>query len=424
MLSSIRSKIPLRVFRMIARRPGGTARFDFFGATLIVVSTAESVDHVLTNTGGYSKDAPMYAAARPFLGQSLTVSRGGDDWRRRRRVVQPLFHHSRRPAHAAAVERSLEDVVEHWAARAESASATNLAQEMRRLCLRIACRTLFEVDEPHDVDALLAAFDTISEHVVTLASTPRRARAIVPGNRRFRAAMSRVEAFVERALSQGLPSMIVDNAVREKMSPRDLRDELVGLLFAGHGTLADTLTWALHLTMHDPAVAAAVRAEALTVLSGRIASFDDVPRLPYTRAVVHEAMRLYPVVWLSMRRAVRADVVAGRDVPAGALVVWSPYVVNRDRAVGPEPERFRPERFEVPASARGLIRDASGVRPFGAGARACAGADLAYSEACVTLSTLLRNHQLIPHGRAANPPRLGMTLRPGKDPWAVIREAG
>jgi cytochrome P450 len=72
-----------------------------------------------------------------------------------------------------------------------------------------------------------------------------------------------------------------------------------------------------------------------------------------------------------------------------------------------------------------LIRDASRVRPFGAGARACAGADLAYSEACVTLSTLLRNHRLVPHGsRAANAPRLGMTLRPGKDPWAVIREAG
>jgi cytochrome P450 len=399
---------------VVARRPGGTARLRLLGRELIVISRPESVDRVLKNTTGYGKDAPMYAAAAPFLGRSLTVSSGGDDWLLRRRVVHPILARHRRSTVSAATERCVEDLVERWTLRGED--RTNVAQELRRLCLEIACRTLLGSDGPIDVDGLTHDFRTVSDYAPGSLVLSR-----VPGKRRraFREAMSRINAFVRNAVASS-PALtdVVAEARRVGMSEEDLHEELVGLLFAGHETLAGTLTWCLHLLMAHPPVAAELRGEAQSVLLGRTAGFADVPRLPRARSVVQEAMRLYPVVWMTMRRALRDDVLDGRPVPAGALVVWSPYTVHRDPTTWAEPDRFAPERFDGVGTHRGV----PGFRPFGAGQRACPGADFAFAEACVVLSTLLQHFDLSPSTTSIGP-RLTMTLHPDPDPTADVRAA-
>ncbi len=406
--------LPLRLFAAIARRPGGTTRVGFPGRSLVVISRPESIDQVLKNTSGYDKDAPMYGAAAPFLGKSLTVSRGGDDWRLRRRVVHPVFARHRWSAASAATGRCLDDLVARWTRRA--GGDANITHEMRRLCVEIACRTLFDLDEVDDPDELARDFHTVSTYVVGPAFVPFVRSRRRPG---FQEAMRRIQAFVDRAgTSSPVLADVVERARLGGMSQEDLREELVGLLFAGHETLADTLTWCLHLVMQHPRVAARLRTEARQVLRGRMATFEDTSALPLTRAVVQEAMRLYPVVWLSMRRTRHDVVLDGRRLSAGSLVVWSPYAAHRDPGAWPEPDRFRPERFDGTASHRGV----PGFRPFGAGARACPGADFAFAEACAALACLVQNFDLLPSpANSSIGPRPAMTLRPNADPIATIR---
>jgi len=173
------------------------------------------------------------------------------------------------------------------------------------------------------------------------------------------------------------------------LSAREVRDQVVTFIVAGHETVASALTWAWDLLATHPEAADRLRAEADAL--GGAPTFDDLPRLPYAAAVMDETLRLYPPAWVITRRALEDDVLGGVPVAADALVIVSPWLVHRHEAEWDRPEEFDPARFLTSAGERRRdVAAAAAYIPFGAGPRLCIGRDMALLEGTLVLASLAR----------------------------------
>src|SRR5262249_60800370 len=140
-------------------------------------------------------------------------------------------------------------------------------------------------------------------------------------------------------------------ALLDPLSDTELHDELKALLVAGYTTTASALAWTWYILSEHPEVRGRIEEESRAVLAGRAPGLDDLPRLGYTRRVIDEVLRLYPPTWLTARTPIEDDELGGYRIPAGSLVLLSPYVTHRHPAVWEAPERFDPDRFGPEASA-------------------------------------------------------------------------
>jgi cytochrome P450 len=206
------------------------------------------------------------------------------------------------------------------------------------------------------------------------------------------------------------------------MPDRQVRDEVLTLLLAGHETTANALAWTWLLLDRHPAAAERLHAE-LAGLTGP-ADVGELPRLPWTHAVVAESMRLYPPAWVVGRRMLRPATLAGWTVPAGSIVTASQWITHRDGRWWPEPLQFRPERWitadgRFDEAAPGQPRGA--YFPFGLGRRVCVGESFAWTEAVLVLAVLARGFApalLAGHRVDVRP---GITLRPAHGLPMTIR---
>jgi cytochrome P450 len=243
----------------------------------------------------------------------------------------------------------------------------------------------------------------------------------LPINRRFRDSQARLDAFIydlmaarraDSAEHNDLLTLLLEATGSDgrPLSDAMIRDEIMTMIVAGYETVATGLTWTWHLLAREPAAAAQLRAELAAVLAGRAPTLADLPQLPFLRMVVEEAWRLYPPAWLITRRATAADEIGGAAIPAGAVMVISPYVLHHSAEYWPDPDRFDPSRFRDGAPPPSHCT----FLPFGAGPRLCIGNRLAEMEAQLILATL------VPHFAPAH-----ATPRPvGLKPLVTIRPRG
>jgi cytochrome P450 len=196
-----------------------------------------------------------------------------------------------------------------------------------------------------------------------------------------------------------------------------VRDELVTMVVAGHETVAAAISWTLMLLAEDQAAQDRLRAE-VCAYDGPMPMVATAEAVPWTRAVIEDSLRLYPPAWVVSRRSSRADVLSGREVPAGTTAIVSPWLLHRREQSFTQPEEFRPERFlgGTATTAR------SDYVPFGLGPRLCIGRDFAIGEMVVVLGELLSIHRVSTPGPWTRPdpqalvavhPRGGMRLHVG-----------
>jgi cytochrome P450 len=195
----------------------------------------------------------------------------------------------------------------------------------------------------------------------------------------------------------------------EGMSDRQLRDEVLTLMIAGHETTANALGWTWYLLSEHPAVAAKLRVETTEVLGGRLPTMEDLPHLTYTRMVLDESMRLYPPAWATSRNAAGDDELGGYRIEAKSVVFLSPYLTHRHAEFWPEPDRFDPARF---TPERVAARPRYAYFPFGGGPRLCIGNSFALSEAVLALATLAPRFELRTQPGYVVTPEPLITLRP------------
>lgn len=396
-------------------RFGDVVRFRLGPIVLHLVAHPDAIRHVLQERAEhYDKETRSSSKIRGMTGLGLLTA-SGEAWRRQRRLVQPGFRPTAVAGFVARMEEATDAMLERWRRR-PAGEPLDIASEMMRLTYTVVGRTLFSADVSGDAGEVEDAM------AVLLAHTYGRLERIVdfplmiptPGNLRFRRALATIDRVVFRILRErrertgeapdDLLSILLrerDEETGQRMDDRQLRNEAVTLLLAGHETTANALAWTFCLLAEHPDAAE------------RICAGDP----PFTERVIQEALRLYPPIWAMERRAVSGDEIGGFPIPKSSIVVVSPWVTHRHPAFWEEPERFDPERFTPERSAgRPLLAHV----PFGAGPRFCVAAHFAMTEALVITSRVIKAFRLTPVAGRPAVPLPGITLRARDGVWVTL----
>jgi cytochrome P450 len=373
-----------------ARDGGGLFRIHAPGRgsdTWIVNNPADIKRVLVTNHRNYTKGVGL-DRVRILLGDGIMTSEG-ETWRRQRRMIQPFFHRRVVEQFAELIARCIEQRLQRWQRSADRAEPVDMTEQMSELTLDIVVASIFG----SDLEWLNAQSGGNPFGIVTEESARDLRFAY-----KFRS-LSRlvIELIAKRRAAGGehfdFLGMLMaarDKDSGEPMSERELVDEVMTLVVAGHETTASALAWTWYLLATHPAAQASLQAEVDAAREGATLSYQDSENFRYARAVLQEAMRLYPPGWILSRRTIAADTLSGYEVPAGADVMLSPYLIQRHPGYWERPDEFRPERFIDAADPR----DAWIYIPFAAGPRHCVGENFAMYEMTVHLTRVVRRWRL------------------------------
>jgi cytochrome P450 len=192
---------------------------------------------------------------------------------------------------------------------------------------------------------------------------------------------------------------------------KELIDQLGVFFLAGHETTASALTWAFYILSQQPDCAARIRQEVKDVAGDGPVEFDHIKRLPYTRNVFRETMRLYPPITFLPRVALRDCMIGTRKVPKGAMVMIAPWTIQRHRDLWKDPHAFDPDRFSPEREAEIV---SGSYLPFGIGPRVCVGAGFAQTESALILARLVRRYEFTVDKPGDVRPVARLTTRPAE----------
>jgi cytochrome P450 len=409
----------------------GAYRSEFFAKKMLrrwifIANSPDTVEHVfVTRSELYERKSPyLRKALDPLLGDGLFASDGAT-WKRRRALQAPAFSAAHLRGFGATMAQCARELRERWRARRDTAPLAVLP-EMAGLTAEIVGRTMFEaalgaeraarlVHGFSDYQAAIEQFD-LGAFFGLPGWFPR-----TPQWRRARKAAAAVHEVVEEVLARcerqpPAPSRLAGLLLRAQapraasgLTPEQVRNEAVVIFMAGHETTANALAWAWYLLALHPQAEARLHEELARVLGGRDPGYDDVAALRFTRAVIEEALRLYPPVPILSRECVGEDTIRGRTVPKGSIMLVVPWLLHRHELLWERPHEFVPERF-LPDWPKRHAKFA--YIPFSTGPRVCLGAAFGLTEAVLCLATLAQAFALrIPEGHEVGY-ECRLTLRP------------
>jgi cytochrome P450 len=402
---------PLHFLRALSTRYGDVSSFKIGPQLLVLINDPEAIrDVLITNQRAFKKGRGL-ERTKPLLGEGLLTSEG-EVHLRQRRLAQPAFHRERIATYGRTMVEGAVRARDRW----HDGQTLDFAGEMMALTLGIAGQTLFGADVGGETAAIRAAMAEALEafEIATLPFFEVFDRLPVPWMRRLKRAKATLDAIVYRMIAERrrdgrdrgdlLSMLLVD------MTDTQLRDEILTIFLAGHETTANALTWAMFALSQAPEIDRALAEEACAL--GGLPSVDDLPRLPYTSAVVSEVLRLYPPAWIIGRRTVAEYGVGGYDLPVGTLVFVSPWVTQRDPRFWSDAERFDPGRWQKEPPPK------FAYFPFGGGSRVCIGESFAWTELILVLATLAQRwrlelvpgHPVVPKPVVTLRPRYGMRM--------------
>jgi cytochrome P450 len=352
----------------------------------------------------------------PLLSKKLLTAKG-DTWLGHRRLEAPAFHRQRVSAYAQAMVDHVGEAVETW----RPGDEIDVHDAMTALTLRIVARVLFDADVTPRIRDVAELGTEVQDHFYDRISSLRFLIPTwlpTPGNRRQARTIRHLDEVVHSIIAErdrtedrgDLLSILLlaRDETGRPLTDRQVRDEVMTLMMAGHETTAVALTWAFMLLGRNPAARERLEDELRTVLDGREPTTADVPTLRFTEAVVYETLRLYPPAYATGREAIRDTSIGGVPVHKGNVVFVAMSATHRDPRFYPEPDEFRPERW-LDGLEKRLPRGA--FFPFGLGPRKCIGASFAMLEATLLLATIAarRRFEVTPDTIPLHP---AITLRP------------
>ncbi|WP_406859860.1 cytochrome P450 [Streptomyces sp. HUAS MG47] len=415
-------KDPLAFFEKL-RAQGDVVSWQFGGKPSLFIAHPDQVGELLTEVERTFDQPDLGIAFRTLLGNGVVVAKG-PDWRRKRSLVQPSVRPKQVRSYAATMTECAVDLADRW----KPNQRIDIKREMAALTQLIAVRTIFGVDTAADAGAIGRAMDVAQQEIGAEFSG---LGAVLPdwlptpGRARIKRATEVIDAEVSRVVARhrdgdtDRPDLLsrlltAQDETGAHLSDQEIRDETVTLYIGGHETTSSTLIWSWYLLSRSPEVQDALWSELDEVLGDRDPTFDDFAHLTYTQSVVKETLRLYPTIWLLTGIAKEGAQIAGNPVPVGTRVWSSQWATHRDARWFPEPERFRPERWQsendIPEYA---------WFPFGGGPRVCLGTRFAMVEAVLILAVLARRYRL-----AVDPAEIrpvpSLTLQPDREVLATV----
>jgi cytochrome P450 len=383
----------------IAHQHGGLARFRILNRSFIACASAEAIRHVMVERHENYPRSYHRRNGALVLGSGLIFNEG-EEWLFRRRMVLPAFRTATSESICAISVEETREMLREWESSAQAGEPVVVLQQTQRLTLSIIGRALLSTRI--DREAADAFGSSVKESLRAIRDRNIRPVVLPPwvptkANRRIHAVRESFESFLEphirerEELPEGeRPDDILSHLVGvrdartgERLDRVALMDETKTLFAAGFETTATGLAWCLYLLGKHPEVAAVWREELDTVLNGAEPDMDSLSRLPWTAAIVHEALRLYPPVPTVARASEEDDVVLGKRVRRGDVIVISIFGVQRNPEEWDAPDEFRPERF---LPGRPWNRDA--FMPFAVGKHRCIGNVFAHIETMVALAMI------------------------------------
>ena len=358
-------------------------------AEMWVINHPDDVKRVLvSNHKNYTKGSGL-DRVKILLGHGIMTSEG-DLWKRQRYMMQPMFHRRMVTEFNKLIDACNERFIAKWEKQAAEGALINITDDMSELTLEIVLLSIFGTDlERLGREMGGNPFDIVTKEPARDLKFAYRFRQLAKlvGALAMRRRKEQTEHF-------DFLQMLIDARDKETGSPmteKELIDEAMTLIVAGHETTASGLNWTWYLLSQNPEAEKLLHAEIDAAAEKAEPSLSDMEQLAYTKNVVDEALRMYPPGWLLSRRTIAADVLSGYEVPPGTDVLLCPYLLHRHPRYWKEPEAFRPERFDAAHEAE---RPRFAYMPFAAGPRHCIGESLALYEMYMHLYKVARRYRL------------------------------
>jgi cytochrome P450 len=406
---------PLTYLQGLAASYGDVVHFRLGWKHAFLLNHPDLVHEFLVVHASKQVRGPVMQRGRAIMGDGLLTSEEPLH-ATQRRLIQPAFHRERIAHHAQVMGEYASKACGRW----HDGETIDLRKEMMRLTLDILGKTLFnqriEEDAGEIADAVTELMSLVD--LVFVPFSQHLMRLPLPGMRRLKRLRERFDRLIygliedrmrSRIDGDDLLSMLLQHQLNEgnrEQVIRQVRDECLTILLAGHETIANALTCALFLLAQHPEHADTIRAEVDRVAGLRNLQEQDYERLAFTRCVFLESMRLYPPVWLLGRALKQSCSVGPHTAPRNSILFASQYLLHRDARFFAEPETFQPDRFLGNGKAQ------PAYFPFGIGPRRCIGESFALMEGVLALGTILRRWEIevLPETRLALAPKI--TLRP------------
>jgi cytochrome P450 len=436
---------PINTLSDIAREYGDISYFRLGREYVYLINNPYYIEKVLIYDHRNFKKGKRLQTAKAVLGEGLVTSEG-EFHNRQRRLIQPIFHPKQIITYSNTMTYYATRVRDRW----NDGDIMDISEEMMRLTLGIICKSVLNYDIEAEAQEVGKALTTVRKYSKRLQSPIGHVLdkiPILPAVRGAREAKKELDSLMyqiiadRRRQEQGnnnngkssdndllsrlmqahdsdTPNNIpASSDNKEKMSDRQVRDEVMTIFIAGHETTANALTWTFYLLSQNQDVETKLHDEINSVLGdssgnnigSRIPSADDIPKLQYTEKVLRESMRLYPPVW-TIGRHVEDDYPIGKyTIPAGSSILMSQYVMHHNPRYYEEPERFNPDRWTEEFKTH-LPRFC--YFPFGGGIRGCIGEPFAWMEGVLIIATIAQKWtmRLLPSQRIKLDPAI--TLRP------------
>lgn len=406
-----------------------TVASRLYGYRQIIFNRPAAIRHVLIdNAENYRRTPLTIRLIRPITGIGLFLAEG-EDWREQRRTVAPAFAPRTVPLLAAHVARAADALVASLDSGSEIEA--DLADLMPRLALDVAGRSMFSLEMAEfgpPMRALLRRYGerlgrpTLLDLILPLAlPTPRDVGRVRFRRRWLRLIAAIIAARRAQPAHDGprdlLDLLAVDHETGAPVADARLADQVATMIAAGHATTGMALFWSLFLVASLPAVQERIAAEAAPLDLGPDGAAAALPHLVYTRAVVSEALRLYPPAYAIVRLAQRDDIADGVPVPKGTIVQVAPWLLHRHRRLWREPAAFDPERFLPGATPP----DRFAYLPFGIGPRVCIGAQFALTETVLVVARLVQAFMIARTSGEPVLPVAAITIQPDHAPGFRLR---
>jgi cytochrome P450 len=399
-----------------AARLGPIARISLGHIPVYVIHCADLAHQVFVDqAASFHKSAGMQFL-RPVLGDGL-LSAEGDTHKRHRKLLAPAFAPKRLASYGDIMIAETREQLARWSPR----ERIDLAAHMMEMTLAIAGRTLFGVDVRSDATTVAHALELAMRSMVESTTSPLQLgyNWPLPRHLRMKRAVRLLDDVVYRLIAEGRKRgtdrgdvlsilLLARDDDGSALTDREVRDEVMTLLLAGHETTANTLSWTWYELGRHPAALARLEAELASVVGARPITTADLPNLPFTAAVIDEAMRLHPPAYMVGREAIRDVELGGHHLPARSVVDIYIRGIHRRADYYPDPLAFRPERM-LPDAKK--ARPRHHYLPFGAGPRVCIGAHFALMESQLALATMVQHARIRPLLAHVAPEPL-VTLRP------------
>ena len=382
----------------------------------VLINDPEWIHKVLVTDNNQYVRPYNYLFLQSSIGNGLLLNEG-KSWMRQRRLMQPLFLKKMLGGYAESAVRITQKFIQRW----QDGESRDLHADMMRLTLLIVADVIIGIEVDNDADIVERTLDAVMDDYKFRLETGLNLPTWIPisQNRRLRSTLSELNKLIDARIAsrRAHPGehddvlsrlMQAQDEDRQSMSDELLRDEVITMLFAGHETTANTLSWTFGLLAQHPDIEAQTVSEIQQQLGGEIPRANDLERLSFTQRVLLESMRLYPTAYLLGRKARQEVQIGDYHLPDGVTVFMSQWVTHRDERYFPQAEQFRPQRWEN--GTQSLPEQA--YFPFGAGPRLCIGKDFGMMEAMLILATVLPKFRFSPVENKMPTPWPSVTLRP------------